>query len=88
MPIRQALKLYALVELIYGKKTERKTSGALGLSMWQVKRIKNGFEEAGASSLVHGNTGLKPSNYVTGEIRELVAERARSFFSPSLQRIK
>ena len=80
LSIRQARKLHVLEEVTCGKITNREASEALGLSVRQVQRIKTGFREAGASSLVHGNAGLKPSNYVTGEIRELVAERARTLW--------
>ena len=80
LSIRQARKLHVLEEVTCGKITNREASEALGLSVRQVQRIKTGFREAGASSLVHGNTGLKPSNYVTDMIRELVAERARTLW--------
>jgi transposase len=60
--------------------THREASAALGLSVRQVQRIKASFKEAGASSLVHGNAGLKPSHYVSCAVRNLVAERARSLW--------
>lgn len=80
LSIRQARKLYVLEEVTCGRMNNREASAALGLSVRQLQRIKTGFWEAGASSLVHGNAGLKPSNYVTGEIRELVEERARTLW--------
>lgn len=76
LSIRQARKLHVLEEVTCGKMTNREASETLGLSVRQVQRVKANFKEAGASSLVHGNTGLKPSNYVTDMVRELVAGRA------------
>ena len=76
LTIKQARKLHVLEEVTGGVITSREASAALGLSVRQVQRIKTGYEEAGASSLVHGNTGRKPSNFIPTDIRALVAERA------------
>jgi hypothetical protein len=76
LTIKQARKLHVLEEVTGGVITNREASSALGLSVRQVQRIKTGYEEAGASSLVHGNTGRKPSNFIPIDIRALVAERA------------
>ena len=76
LSIKQARKLHVLEEVTGGVITNREASAALGLSVRQVQRIKTGYEEAGASSLVHGNTGRKPSNFIPIDIRALVAERA------------
>lgn len=76
MSIKQARRLHVLEEVTGGVITNREASAALGLSVRQVQRIKTGYEEAGASSLVHGNTGRKPSNFIPTNIRALVAERA------------
>lgn len=76
LSIKQARKLHVLEEVTGGVITNREASAALGLSVRQVQRIKTGYEEAGASSLVHGNTGRKPSNFIPTDIRALVAERA------------
>ena len=59
LSIRQARRLYVLEEVTCGRMNNREASAALGLSVRQVQRIKTGFREAGASSLVHGNAGLK-----------------------------
>jgi transposase len=80
LSIRQARKLHVLEEVTCGRMTHREASAALGLSVRQVQRIKASFKEAGASSLVHGNAGRKPSHYVSCAVRNLVAERARSLW--------
>lgn len=80
LSIKQARKLHVLEEVTGGVITNREASAALGLSVRQVQRIKTGYEEAGASSLVHGNTGRKPSNFIPTDIRALVAERAANLW--------
>jgi len=80
LSIKLARRVYVLEELTAGRMTNREASSVLGLSVRQIQRIKTGFKEAGASSLVHGNTGLKPSNYVTDLFRELVSGRARTLW--------
>ena len=51
--------------------------GPLGLSVRQIQRIKTGYEEAGASSLVHRNTGRKPSNFIPTDIRACLLYTSR-----------
>ena len=80
LSIKQARRLHVLEEVTGGVITNREASAALGLSVRQIQRIKTGYEEAGASSLVHGNTGRKPSNFIPTDIRALVAERAVSLW--------
>ncbi|HPC76245.1 MAG TPA: helix-turn-helix domain-containing protein [Synergistales bacterium] len=76
LSIKQARRLHVLEEVTGRAITNREASAALGLSVRQVQRIKAGYEEAGASSLVHGNTGRKPSNFIPTHVRALVADRA------------
>ena len=76
LPIKQARRLHVLEEVTGGVITNREASAALELSVRQVQRIKAGYEEAGASSLVQGNTGRKPSNFIPTHVRALVADRA------------
>ena len=80
MSIRQARKLHVLEEVTWGRMTHREASAPSGLSVRQIQRIKASFKEAGASSLVHGNAGRKPSHDVFPAVRNLVADRARSLW--------
>ena len=76
LSIKQARRLHVLEEVTGRAITNREASAALELSVRQVQRIKAGYEEAGASSLVQGNTGRKPSNFIPTHVRALVADRA------------
>ena len=76
LSIKQARRLHVLEEVTSGVITSREASAALGLSVRQIQRIKTGYEEAGAPSLVHGNTGRKPSNFIPTHVRALAAEGA------------
>jgi len=48
----------------------------LNLSVRQTQRVKSRFRKLGLESLVHGNTGGKPPNYVAEHIRDFVAQQA------------
>ena len=76
MSIRQARRVFILEQLSGGKTTNDEGAKALGLSVRQVQRIKSSFGLEGISSLIHGNSGLKPHNFISYTIRDLVAERA------------
>jgi len=52
----------------------------LGLSLRHTRRILAAYRKEGAESLAHGNRGKRPCNAVETELRERVAELARSTY--------
>ena len=78
--IKQARRVFVLEQLSQGKTTNNEAAIALGLSIRQVQRAKFRFRKEGVSSLLHGNSDLKPHNFVSCFIRDLVAERAGSLW--------
>ena len=78
--IKQARRVFVLEQLSQGKTTNNEAAIALGLSIRQVQRAKFRFRVEGVSSLLHGNSYLKPHNFVSCVVRDLVAERAESLW--------
>jgi transposase len=76
MSLKQARKLYVLERLCEGGMSNREAASDLNLSVRQTQRGKSRFSELGPESLVHGNTGGKPPNYVADHIRDFVALQA------------
>ena len=80
LSIKQARRVFILEQLSQGKTTNAEGAKALGLSIRQVQRIKSSFGLEGMSSLIHGNSGMRPHNFVSCAVRDLVAEQARSLW--------
>jgi len=78
--IKQARRVFVLEQLSEGKMTNAEGAKALGLSIRQIQRIHSSFGLEGISSLIHGNSDMKPHNFVSHAIRGLVAERAGSLW--------
>ncbi|MDT8285417.1 MAG: integrase, partial [Thermovirgaceae bacterium] len=78
--IKQARRVFVLEQLSQGKTTNNEAAIAMGLSIRQVQRVKFRFRVEGVSSLLHGNSDLKPHNFVSCVVRDLVAERAGSLW--------
>jgi transposase len=76
MSVKQARKLCVLERLCEGRMSNREAASNLNLSVRQTQRVKSRFSKLGPESLVHGNTGGKPSNYVAEHIRDFVAQQA------------
>lgn len=60
-----------------GALTVGEASQVLGLSRWQVRRIRRAVKNRGQEGVVHGNRGRAPTNRTTEEIRGRVVELAR-----------
>jgi transposase len=78
MSLKQARKLYVLERLCEGRISNGEAASDLNLSVRQTQRVKLRFSELGPESLVHGNTGGKPPNYVADHIRDFVALQAKT----------
>lgn len=78
MSLKQARKLVVLERLCEGRMSNREAASYLDLSVRQTQRAKSRFREVKVESLIHGNTGGKPSNYVAEHIRDFVARQART----------
>jgi len=76
MSLKQARKLVVLERLCEGRMSNREAASYLDLSVRQTQRAKSRFREVGVESLIHGNTGGKPPNYVAEHIRDFVARQA------------
>jgi len=76
MSVKQARKLVVLERLCDGRISNREAASYLDLSIRQTQRVKSLFSKLGPESLVHGNTGGKPSNYAADHIRDFVALQA------------
>ena len=76
MSLKQARKLCVLERLCEGSISNHEAASNLNLSVRQTQRVKSRFREVGVESLIHGNTGSKPSNYVAEHIRDFVAQQA------------
>ncbi|WP_286974900.1 hypothetical protein [Acetomicrobium sp. UBA5826] len=76
MSLKQARKLVVLERLCEGRISNREAASYLNLSIRQTQRAKSRFREVGVESLIHGNTGGKPPNYVAEHIRDFVAQQA------------
>jgi transposase len=76
--LKQARKLYVLERLCEGRISNGEAASDLNLSVRQTQRVKLRFSELGPESLVHGNTGGKPPNYVADHIRDFVALQAKT----------
>lgn len=78
MSLKQARKLCVLERLCEGRMSNREAASNLNLSVRQTQRVKSRFSKLGPESLVHGNTGGKPPNYVAEHLRDFVALQART----------
>ena len=78
--IKQARRIFVLEQITEGKMTNTEAATALGLSVRQIQRIKLRFSREGDYSLLHGNSGLKPHNFVSCEVRDLAARQAGSLW--------
>ncbi len=76
MSLKQARKLVVLERLCEGRISNREAASYLDLSVRQTQRAKSRFSEVKVESLIHGNTGGKPPNYVAEHIRDFVAQQA------------
>lgn len=76
MSLKQARKLVVLKRLCEGRISNRKAASYLNLSIRQTQRAKSRFKEVKVESLIHGNTGGKPPNYIAEHIRDFVAQQA------------
>jgi transposase len=50
----------------------------LGISERQVKRLKKAVRENGDGAVIHGNSGRKPDNYKSDELRQKIITLKRS----------
>jgi transposase len=58
--------------LMSGSMTQSEAAGSLGVTIRQVKRLKKKYMMRGEEGLIHGNTGRKPPNTLTDELKAQV----------------
>ena len=59
-----------------GLLSNEQASRLLGVSVRQVRRLRQRYLEEGLSSVVHANTGREPANKTPAEVRQKLAELA------------
>ncbi len=70
---QEQLKTFTVINRFIDKSITRQQAAALlGLSERQISRLKKGVLESGAGSLIHKNTGRKPSHAVPDETKEAI----------------
>jgi Winged helix-turn helix len=77
MSKREWKRVDALERIAAGRFTGREAAEVLGLSPWQVRRLRRAVERGGAAGVLHGNRGREPSNRMSEELR---ARRACSLW--------
>lgn len=81
MKAKEARRLLLIERASAGEVTVREASERLGLSCRQVIRLKERYREEGASGLVHKGRGKASGRRIAQEIRDFVAEKAKSDFA-------
>lgn len=70
---QEQLKTFTVINRFIDKSISRQQAAELlGLSTRQITRLKKGVLTSGAESLIHKNTGRKPSHAVSDETKEAV----------------
>jgi len=69
---KQMKQAHVLRKYNEGLLSRKETAEALRLSERQITRLAKGVREEGEKSLIHKNTGRKPSHALTDEVRERI----------------
>ena len=70
---QEQLKTYKVISSFIDHSISRQEAPELlGLSARQISRLKKGILDSGASSLIHGNTGRRPSHSFSDKVKEAV----------------
>jgi transposase len=77
MDTRQRTLLALIRGATEGKYTVKEIALRLNLSERRIKQIKRAFRSEGDSAVIHGTKGRKPSNALSGELRDRIAEIKR-----------
>ncbi len=72
MTQKQLNRFKVLSLVIEGKVTIQQAAEDLDLSERQIKRLKKGVQQQGPESLIHSNTGRKPSHAVTDQLKAAI----------------
>ncbi len=72
MTQKQLNRFKVLSLVIEGKVTIQEAAEDLDLSERQIKRLKKGVQQQGPESLIHSNTGRKPSHAVTDQLKAAI----------------
>lgn len=70
---QKQLKIFKVINSFIDKSiTRQQAAELLGLSTRQITRLRKGVQESGAESLIHKNTGRKPSHALKNETKEVI----------------
>ncbi len=75
---REEKRAWVLNRVLAGQCTMGEAAGLLELSVRQVRRQKQAYEEGGIRALIHGNRGRKPAHALPSELTDRVLELART----------
>ena len=87
MTRKQLKRNTVITQVIDGLITREKAAELLDLSVRQIDRIKKSYLQEGVESLIHKNTGRKPSHALDEETKEKVIQ-TRSIFPYSQANFK
>jgi transposase len=87
MSVKQLKRHQVITHYIDGHISRQRASEVLGLSTRQISRIRKGYLEQGPVSLVHKNTGRKPSHAIKPEVRDkiVVLKRSTTFINTNIK---
>lgn len=81
MNTQEQKRILVLNRLLCADLTMQEAALLLALSTRQVRRILAAYRKEGAAAVVHGNRGRQPAHTISQEVRQQVAELARTTYA-------
>jgi transposase len=78
MSTKELARLTVIKGAIDGVYTVKQAALKLGVSTWQVKRLKKDWGEQGGGAVIHGNSGRHPANVTDEMIQEKIIALKKS----------
>jgi transposase len=81
LTVAQHRRLKTIETALEGRLTNRQAAHALALSLRQVQRLKRKVHRDGPAGIRHGNTGRRPWNRLTDDLRERILHLAATTYA-------
>ncbi|MGX7199383.1 helix-turn-helix domain-containing protein, partial [Enterococcus nangangensis] len=72
-------KYNTIQAVVENRKSKKRASVELGLSLRQINRLVKAYQERGALAFIHGNRGKQPLNKVDAQTRKNIVKSYDSF---------
>jgi transposase len=77
---REEQRAFVLNQVLAGQLTSQQAAELLGVSLRQLRRLKDRYRTAGVRGLIHGNRGRSPTHRLAESVRQRVVELAQTTY--------